>query len=245
MAFMLVVISIAICCATTLARCDHDQCERAFLSKWANTSVKMEYEKLIESLVVGDLIECKTMENSKFINVLGYEMYHWKLVTQINEGDVYVHHVIGQNLNEMSVKKERLVATVRNYEKCRRNNRMDIQWTSRDPTEMLKCVNCMAGQWKYNLLSRNCEHFVNLCRYWKFESSQISKLSAPEKVLVVASLTAMSASSMSVVASSKVSGMAKGAYTSALNWNGGQPKSQFAKSLADFVSVAQANCIVS
>uniref|UniRef100_A0A914X9U8 LRAT domain-containing protein n=1 Tax=Plectus sambesii TaxID=2011161 RepID=A0A914X9U8_9BILA len=122
------------------------------------------------------------------------KVYHWQIVTYVLEGDVYTHHVTGQNEAEMSVQEELFITIVHYYEKCRRNNGMDAYWTPKDAAQIAKCADCLAGEWKYDLLEQNCEHFVNFCRYGVFESMQVKERTLVAKMAARGSLIAIGAS---------------------------------------------------
>ncbi|XP_053842392.1 phospholipase A and acyltransferase 1-like [Vidua macroura] len=120
----------------------------------------------------GDLIE---------IDRTGYQ--HWALYV----GDGYVIHVTDEGATSFTlssssirattakVKKEILKDVVGN-DKWRVNNKYDRYCTPRPVEEIIR----RAEQWidrevAYNVLNRNCEHFVTMLRYRKGVSAQAAK----------------------------------------------------------------------
>ncbi|CAL1535797.1 unnamed protein product [Lymnaea stagnalis] len=62
-------------------------------------------------------------------------------------------------------------------------NERDFRYTPRSPEKIVQKAKMCVGSVSYNLLSRNCEHFANYCRYGQRVSEQILFLGSPAKEL--------------------------------------------------------------
>ncbi|XP_066182083.1 phospholipase A and acyltransferase 3-like [Sylvia atricapilla] len=104
------------------------------------------------------------------INRPGYQ--HWALYV----GDGYVIHVTGVNSGSVEGRssskfvraqvKKQLLKDVAGKNKWRVNNKYDCLCPPFSVRKIIQCAECWVDmEVPYNVLSRNCEHFVTLLRY--------------------------------------------------------------------------------
>ncbi|GMS81238.1 hypothetical protein PENTCL1PPCAC_30323, partial [Pristionchus entomophagus] len=143
----------------------------------------MHWKDLAETIKPGDLIECRRCHSSSS----GGGIYqHWAVYMGIVNGVHKVIHYSNDALNdsarrfgisiEISGNVEVQWATleqVANGCAVRKNNSHDNKQEPRSPEEIIEMAKQKLGESEYNLVTNNCEHFANYCRYGRKRSGQV------------------------------------------------------------------------
>ncbi|XP_012946933.1 phospholipase A and acyltransferase 3 [Aplysia californica] len=116
--------------------------------------------KVLKSLSPGDRVEFKRGVFS-----------HWGLYI----GDEKIIHVTGPEPEQAEVRIDKFLDVVQDG-RAEKNNSKDEEWNPLAVGEIIKRAKQRLGKVQYSLLSNNCEHFVNWCRYGKSESDQVNKV---------------------------------------------------------------------
>ncbi|KAH9488131.1 Phospholipase A and acyltransferase 1 [Bulinus truncatus] len=102
--------------------------------------------------------------------------FHWAIYTGFhNDIASIVHYKSKEPFDGRPkgvVSKENIL-TARNMETMRENNDLDKIFPPFPVSEILKKAEACVGQAGYNVISNNCEHFVNFVRYGEHYSEQI------------------------------------------------------------------------
>ncbi|KAH9500280.1 Phospholipase A and acyltransferase 3 [Bulinus truncatus] len=136
--------------------------------------------KVFEQLKLGDRVQFKRGVYSHWGVYIGDgRIVH--LAGEENDGingDIQVKHVFtisGKRFNKARVAADNFWDVVGN-DKAFINNDGDKKWSAFHPEVVVKNALEKIGQEGYNLISSNCEHFVNWCRYGYNKSDQVDSV---------------------------------------------------------------------
>ncbi|CAG5130583.1 unnamed protein product [Candidula unifasciata] len=93
---------------------------------------------------------------------------HWGIYI----GDGEIIHVKGNKGEKAEVKRESFWNAVKDG-LAKKNNSKDADWRPLEPEDIVERAKWLIGKWEYDVVSENCEHLVNWCRYDVKVSEQV------------------------------------------------------------------------